>query len=175
MKQSTKIRTAAANFAIPRDRDEADEFIFKIGEAIRDRAIVQNACDETIAAAKAQFEEKGAPMTAAIERLTKGLQTWCEVNRAELLADGGGKTVKFGNGEVAWRARPASVTLRNIEKIIEWCRARGSQFLRVRTEVSKEAMLACPDEAKKVPGVTIASAGEDFIVTPLAEPLKEAL
>lgn len=169
----SKRKASAADFASPRDRDEADEFIYKIGEAIRDRGLIQAALDDHVAAAKAAYEKRAEPINAAIERLTGGLQAWCEDNRAELLADGG-RTVKFGNGEVAWRARPASVTIRGVEKVIEWCLShRWTVFLRFKTEIDKEAMRAHADAAKKIPGVKIASAGEDFIVTPLESKLED--
>ena len=102
------------------------------------------------------------------------MQTWCEANRKELL-DGDSKTVKFGNGEVAWRNRPPSVTLRGVEAIIEWCkRHRGFlSFLRIKAEVNKDAMLANPKMAAKIPGVKIVSGIEDFIVTPLSAALEK--
>ncbi len=175
MAKQTKIKTAAANYAIPRDREEADKFIFEIFAATRRRAVIQTALDAELADLKARYEDAAAPLNSSIDLLTKGLQTWCEANRRALL-QGNLKTVKFGNGYVSWRMRPASVTLRGIEKIIKWCRAqrgRFARFLRFKIEVNKEAMLAEPDEASKIPGVTIASGGEDFIVTPLESKLDE--
>lgn len=173
MKQATKIKSAAADWPIPTNRDEADRFIYRIGCAMRGRAGIQADLDAELADLKARYEKRVAPFNEAIEQRTKGLQTWCEANRAELL-DGDSKTVKFGNGEVAWRMRPASVNLRGVEKVIEWCRAhRLSRFLRIKTEINKEAMLADPVKATGIPGVSIASAGEDFIVTPLSAELEE--
>ena len=133
----------------------------------------QNAFDFVIADAKEKASCAAAPSNRSIEDLTRGLQTWCEANRAELL-DGHSKTVVFGNGTVAWRARPASITLRNVEKIIQWLKSRPLLgFLRMKAEINKEAMLSEPAEARRVPGVTIASGGEDFIVEPIAVPLQE--
>jgi phage host-nuclease inhibitor protein Gam len=167
MKKATKIKT----------REEADEFIYKIGEASRDRQLAETAMNEDIAKIKAEYEAKAGPAAVSISKLTWGLQTWCEAHRKELL-DGDSKTVKFGNGEVSWRNRPASVSLRGVEKIIEWLRAhKRRRFLRIKYEVNKEAMLAHPRAARKVPGVKIESAGEDFIVAPFEsqlEPVQEA-
>ncbi len=51
--------------------------------------------------------------------------------------------------------------------MIETCRKLGfTAFFRVKEEVNKEAMLADPDKARLVSGVTIRSAGEDFIIEP---------
>ncbi|MGA9722689.1 MAG: host-nuclease inhibitor Gam family protein [Candidatus Binatus sp.] len=174
-KQQSKVKTAAAVYPIPGTRDEADRFIFMIGEERRIRAVLQAELDFMLAELKQRFEENAAPHLATEEDLTQGLQDWCEANRNELL-DGDSKTAKFGNGEVAWRNRPASVTLRGIEKIIAAIKRRPSVrtlFLRIKTEVNKESMLDHPKLAQKIPGVTIASAGEDFIVTPLSAELEQ--
>jgi len=55
-----------------------------------------------------------------------------------------------------------------VEAIIEGCKVAGlEKFIRVKEEINKDAMLAEPDQAMKVPGVTIKSGGEDFIIEPL--------
>jgi phage host-nuclease inhibitor protein Gam len=173
VKAKNKIKNAAANYPIPRDRDEADEFIFRIGGLMRDRALIQGALDGNLAALKAEYEDKALPINFALAQQIKGLQTWCETNRAELL-DGDSKTAKFGNGEVSWRKRPAKVTLRGIEEILAYLAEHElDRFVRVSKEVNKEAMLDDAVEAAKVPGVSIGSAGEDFIVTPLEAPLEK--
>ena len=173
MPKPQKIKTPAADYAIPSNREEADEFIFKIGEASRDRQLAETAMNEDIAKIKAEYERKAEPAAAAIKKLTAGLQTWCETHRKDLLK-GDSKTVKFGNGEVSWRARPPKVTLRGIEKILAWLeKHKLDRFVRIIREINKEAMLSDPVEAGKIPGVTIGSAGEDFIVTPFEAQLEE--
>ena len=172
MGKSNKLKTPAADYLIPRDREEADEFIYKIGEASRDRQLAETAMNEDIAKIKAEYERKSEPAAAAIKRLTAGLQTWCETHRKTLLI-GDSKTVKFGNGEVSWRARPPKVTLRGLEKILAWLdKHKLYRFVRIIREINKEAMLSDPVEARKIPGVTIGSAGEDFIVTPFESELE---
>src|ERR1700676_321312 len=109
-RSAQKIKVPAAKYPIPRDRDDADEFIREIGSLMRDRDLIQIALDANLAALKAEYEAKAKPINEQLQGRQAGLQDWCEVNRAELLKDGG-KTVKFGNGEVSWRNRPASVTL----------------------------------------------------------------
>jgi phage host-nuclease inhibitor protein Gam len=170
--KSAKIKTPAADYAIPSNREEADEFIYKIGEASRDRQLAETAMNEDIAKIKAEYEAKAGPAAVAISKLTWGLQTWCETHRKELL-DGDSKTVKFGNGEVSWRARPPKVTLRGLDKILAWLdKHKLDRFVRIIREINKEAMLADAVEARKVPGVSIASAGEDFIVAPFESQLE---
>jgi phage host-nuclease inhibitor protein Gam len=168
-----KLKTAAADYPIPSNREEADEFIREIGSLMRDRELIQIALVANFAALKAEYEAKAKPINQQLQDRQAGLQTWCETNRAELLRDGG-KTAKFGNGEVSWRNRPASVTLRGVDAIIAYCKDKLNWlFLRINIEVSKEMMLANQDLARKIPGVTIASAGEDFIITPINAPLQE--
>ncbi len=67
------------------------------------------------------------------------------------------------------------MTLRGVDAIIEHLKGKRSLrgFLRVKYEVDKEAMAAKAAAAAKVPGVTIASAGEDFIIEPFEAELVE--
>jgi phage host-nuclease inhibitor protein Gam len=167
-----KIKTPAGDYEIPQNREEADEFIYKIGEATRDRQLAETAMNEDIARIKAEYEAKAGPAAVAIAKLTWGLQTWCEAYRQDLLK-GDSKTVKFGNGKVSWRARPPKVTLRGIKKILAWLeKHKLDRFVRIIREVNKEAMLSDPAAAAKIPGVKIGSAGEDFIVAPFESQLE---
>ncbi|MDR1660890.1 MAG: host-nuclease inhibitor Gam family protein [Azoarcus sp.] len=45
-----------------------------------------------------------------------GIQLWCEAHRAELTTTGG-KTTNLVTGEVSWRQRPPSVSVRQQEKV----------------------------------------------------------
>jgi phage host-nuclease inhibitor protein Gam len=173
--KQSKVKMAAANYPIPRDREEADDFIRQIGGLMRDRALIQTALDDNLAALKAEYEKKAEPLALQTIGMMKGLQTWCEANRAELRDGGDSKTVKFGNGEVAWRLRPRKVNLRGIEEILKYLEGHAGlhHFIRITKEINKEAMLDDPAAATGVPGVSIASAGEDFIITPINAPLQE--
>jgi phage host-nuclease inhibitor protein Gam len=173
MAQAKKINTPAIDYSIPRDRDECDEFIYNLGEAVRSRDLAENAMNRDLAQIKSEYEAKAAPVAAAISRLTAGIQGYCEAHRAEL-CKGDAKTFRFGNGEVRWRHRPPKVTLRGVEKILDWCKThRLRKFIRVTEELSKEAMLADAAKAQTIPGVSIASAGEDFAVEPFNATLEE--
>jgi phage host-nuclease inhibitor protein Gam len=171
-----KLKAPALTYPAPQNREEADEFIFKLGQLQRDRIDLETAMNEALAAAKLEHENLGKPLAEEIAALMASLQTYCEAHREEL-CPGKLKTVKFGNGEISWRSRPPKVTLRGgIEKIIAWCKTHGlALFVRTIEQVNKEAMLDYPDRAMKVPGVSIASAGEDFIVKPLQSELEEVL
>jgi len=61
---------------------------------------------------------------------------------------------------------PLSVSLRDAESILKSLRSLGLQrFIRIKEEVSKEAMLKEPDVAKTVKGVSI-SQREEFVAKP---------
>lgn len=166
MAKAKKSKTAAAKVAVPQSRAEAAEFIRRIGEANRQVVRLQAAMNDRIAAVKAHYEASAAPAAAEAEALTTGLATWCEANRAAITG-GDKKSADLGTGIVKWRLRPPSVRISGVEAVIERLRAAGlGKFLRDKSEINKEAMQAEPDLARGIVGVTIGSAGEDFVVEP---------
>ena len=101
-------------------------------------------------------------------RLQTGVQTWCEANRAELTKDGKTKTANLTTGEVRWRKRPPSVTIKGVDVVLETLQRLGlTRFIRVKNEPNKEAMLAEPEAVRGIAGISIVTGQEDFIVTPL--------
>lgn len=173
-----RIKRAAEAVPVPRNAEEAAAFVARIGEAARARDLVQAALDETVAAAKTQAEAEAAPHLRAIGDLTRGVQTWAEANR-DLLCQGGRKTVPLPTGEVGWRTRPPSVRISGVAAVVARIKAMGClQFLRVKEEVDKQAMLAEPEAAAAIEGVSVGSGGEDFFVAPagmaLSEPVASA-
>ena len=163
-----KLKRASASVAVPLDGDEAGVWLERIGEAVRSRTLIETALNEQLAALRAEAEAEARPHEAAIEQMTRGLQLWAEGNRAALTRNGATKTVRLGTaGEVAWRARPRSVRITGVDAVIETLRKLGMvKFLRTKTEIDKEAMLREPAEAGRVPGVKVASEGEEFVVVP---------
>jgi phage host-nuclease inhibitor protein Gam len=170
----TRVKRAAEVARAPRDAAEANEYLAQIGAIQRDLVVIQAALDERIAAAKARAEAEAAPLLAAVERDTRGLQLWAEANRDALTGGGRSKTVQLPSGEIAWRQRPPSVRIRDAAGVLVALAARGlGRFVRVKEEIDKEAMLREPGVASGVPGVSIGSAGEEFVVSPLEMKLAE--
>ncbi len=98
--------------------------------------------------------------------LLDGIAIWCEANRAELLK-AGGKTANLITGEVQWRQRPPSVSVRAADKVIATLRALGlSRLVRSKDEVDKEAILSEPQAVAGVAGITVVKGVEDLVVTP---------
>lgn len=128
--------------------------------------------NDAISWSKEQAEQLASPKRDEVKVLLTGLRTWCEAHRNDLTNGGKTKTGDLGTGTVSWRMRPSKVTLRDVEAVIERIKQLGLwRFLRVKEEPNKEAMLAEPPLARTIAGVTITSAGEDFI----AEPFEAAL
>lgn len=168
-KKATRIKTDT--FAVRyQTRDEVEVAIKKIGDLNRELerlAIEQNdrlaAITEEYAPLMNAIKEKLAPKQDAV-------QAWCESRRDELTQNGKTKTGSFNTGEVQWRQRPPSVGIRGVDSVLDSLKMRGfTQFIRIKEEINKEAMLNEPDTAASVPGVTIKTGVEDFVITPFEQ------
>jgi phage host-nuclease inhibitor protein Gam len=165
-----KLKRAAETAQAPETREEAERMLARLGEIQREKTLLSTALEETLAAERTRVEAQALPLTAEAEQLTRGIQLWAEANRRSLTQDGRTKTIRLSTGEIAWRARPPSVKLRDQGAILEFLAKMGlARFIRTKTEVNREAMLAEPSVARDVPGVTISSEGEEFVVSPLTE------
>ncbi|WP_026379386.1 host-nuclease inhibitor Gam family protein [Afifella pfennigii] len=164
-KQRTKTR--GANLPVPQSRDEAAEAVRIVGELSRQIARIEADLNDRIAGLKETAEQQAAPLREQVTAKTEGLKVWAEANRTALTENGKVKFADLGTGKISWRMRPPSVRLRQIDAVIETVQKLGfTHFLRTKVEVSKDAMLADPDKARLVPGVTLGSGGEDFVVEP---------
>lgn len=162
---------------IPATDDECDQRIEAFGMTQRVLDALQVDLNERVAKLKADFETAAGHHTAYQSALGEAIEAYCKANRKRLTDDGKVKSYAFGNGTVGWRAAPPSVRLKKIDQIIAWVLEQPGRsfrkFLRVTHEVSKEAMLANPEKAAEIPGVTIKSAGEKFYVTPIGLELEQ--
>jgi phage host-nuclease inhibitor protein Gam len=169
-----KTKTKAMSAPAAQSRDEAQRMVAEIGEISRELARQEADLGDALAKVKADAEAKALPLKTRQIDLHEAVQKWAEANRAELTRDGRTKTVELTTGKVSWRNRPDSVGLRGVEAIIEHLKTKlEGRFLRTKYEVDKDAMLGAKDDARKVPGVTIKSAGEEFIVEPFDALLAE--
>ncbi len=172
-KKNTRIKTEAARYKVPQSHDECVEAIAQIGRLQRERARIEAAMNDDLAAIRQAYEEQAKPLGDEIRQLTDGVQTFCEANRDRLTQGGKVKFARLASGEIKWRMRPPKVSLRGIDNIIEACKRLGlTRFLRVKEEVNKDAMLAEPEVAQGLTGVNI-SQGEDFVVVPFETELEE--
>lgn len=167
MKKPSKTKTLGVNLPVPQSRDDAAIAIRQIGERNREIARIEADMNDKLAFIKEEAELRAAPLKEDVSGLTEGLKVWAEANRDSLTNKGKVKFADLGTGKINWRLRPAKVSIRKVEDVLDTLKRLGLQrFLRVKEEVNKEAMLEAPEEARGVAGVTIGSEGEDFIVEP---------
>ncbi|ELK3731030.1 host-nuclease inhibitor Gam family protein, partial [Salmonella enterica subsp. enterica serovar Montevideo] len=111
-----------------------------------------------------------APIKTDIETLSKGVQGWCEANRDELTNGGKVKTANLVTGDVSWRVRPPSVSIRGMDAVMETLERLGLQrFIRTKQEINKEAILLEPKAVAGVAGITVKSGIEDFSIIPFEQ------
>jgi phage host-nuclease inhibitor protein Gam len=162
-------------------REAAAAAVVVIGNLRRAIAGLEAGLNDEIAKLTEAAEKTAQPYREQLEAAAAGLEAWCTEHRKELTNGGKTKTIELGTGTVAWRRRPPSVRLRGkVQDIIARCLdARMPRifrtFVRTKYELNKEAMLARPDKAEELDGVTIVSAGEDFAIDPLEAEIAEAV
>lgn len=162
-----RVKAPALAVIAPATAEQADQMIRRIGELARDKLIIQASLDEKIATIKTSAEAEAEPISKEIGNLSLAVQAWAEANREELTRGGRVKTHKMPSGEVAWRHRPASVRITSPDVVTNLLISMGlEKFLRRKVEIDRDALKASPAEARKVPGISVGSAGEEFIVTP---------
>jgi phage host-nuclease inhibitor protein Gam len=147
-------------------REETMDAIKALGDAQRELARVETSINDEIAEITQREKGRIDALKERIDALTTGIHWWCEANRLALCA-GGGKTANLITGEVSWRQRPPSVTVRAVDKVIDTLQRLGlGRFIRSKAEVNKEAILADPKSVAGVPGINVVQGVEDFAVTP---------
>ncbi len=166
LKTALKNKTKAIS-RVPQNREDAVFAISRIGE-LRSKIAAQKAlADQVVRLAAEKLEADTAELLEELAEHERGVQTYCEANRLALTNDGRVKYHDFGSGRINWRSRPPKVSIRGMEAVIEGCKKLGlSAFIRTREELNKDAMLADPDKARLVSGVSISSEGEDFVIEP---------
>ncbi|QOF67417.1 host-nuclease inhibitor Gam family protein [Actinobacillus sp. GY-402] len=167
-KKATRIKSDT--FVIRyQSRDEVESAITTIGLLQRELQRKATEQNDELAAITDRYAPQLAALQDQIKPIQAAIQAWCESNRDELLP-GKAKTIEFNTGSVQWRQRPPSVVLRGIDSVLEALKNRGLlHFIRVKEEVNKEAMLNEPEKAAGVPGVTIKTGVEDFVITPFEQ------
>ena len=162
------------NIPAPQTDDEAADYIEFVGQYQRTLRSLSDDLKVATAKPKKEYEEKAEPLKIQLKEKLDGLEKYCAAHRDRLTEGGKRKFFDFKTGRVLWRLRPASVTLRGINAVIEACKNLGlTKFVRTREEINKEAMLENPQEASSINGVNISSSGEDFSVEPAGEHLKD--
>ncbi|MCM2480194.1 host-nuclease inhibitor Gam family protein [Serpentinimonas maccroryi] len=154
---------------VPQSKNEAAEQIKILGDLQREFERERATMNDGIAGLTQQHQPALAELQQRMDALMAGIQTWAEANRTQLCGENDrlGKTVNLVTGEVSWRVRPPSVSIRGVEQVLDTLLRMGlERFVRSKQEPDKEAMRLDPDAVRGIAGISIVTGQEDFIVRP---------
>lgn len=145
---------------------EVQMAIRELGDLQRQIVRLETKINDEIGVVSDKYAQKITPLQLKVDEFSSAVQIWCEANRSNLLVKGL-KTAKLITGEVAWRIRPPSVSIRGKEAVIDSLKKLGlTHLIRTKEEPNKEAILEHSDEVADIKGISITSSVEDFIITP---------
>jgi phage host-nuclease inhibitor protein Gam len=152
--------------AVPKDQNEANKLIAKIGINQRKIEVINQRINERIERIKSEIAEQMKDLSDEITDDVEGLFAYAEANRDDLTDGGRTKTVKLPNGELAWRTTPPAVSIRGSQTVLATFEKLGlQQFIREKKEVDKEAILRERELIEGIKGISI-SQKEEFVVKP---------
>lgn len=160
-----KIKSSAQAIAVPQSKADVQRDIKALGDAQRELVRTETFINDELAKITKALAPRIEALRMQITGLQSGVQTWCEAHRLEIC--GKGKSANLITGEVSWRVRPPSVTVRKAEDVIDQLGALGlTEFVRTKHEINKDAILAAPEQVKNIRGITLNTGVEDFVITP---------
>jgi phage host-nuclease inhibitor protein Gam len=140
---------------VPQTRQEFETLAVQLGEGMRALGAAADGASNEIARVKLALKNDTAELEKRIEAQWEALAAYATAHRAELLPDNR-KSVSIAAGIIGWRLSTPSVKLTDEDEVIDAIEALGFvQFLREKTEIDKVALLAQPELAAKIDGVTI--------------------
>ena len=152
---------------VPQTLDDVAADIRRIGDLNRQITRYQTELNDRIAEITATYQPLLDELREQIKPLQAGVQVWCEANRHDLTRGGRVKTANFTTGEVQWRQRPPSVSVRGVDAVLSVLAELGlSRFIRTKQEVNKDAILAEPEAVRGVAGISVVTGVEDFVIVP---------
>lgn len=147
--------------------EETQSAIKEMGDIQREFLRKTTKMNDEIALITENYAGDLEDLKCRVDELQTGIQAFCESRRFDLTQNGKMKTVKFTTGEVSWRQRPPSVSIRGTDGVLEMLERMGlNKFIRQKQEVNKDAILNEPDEVKGIAGITVKTGIEDFVVKP---------
>ncbi len=162
---------------VPKNREEAAEFVRRVGDAQRELKRIAADAQGRIVAIQEKVGKEAQPHQERIDRFVDGLFLFFDTNRAELTESGKRKSVDLATGTIGEHTNPHKVDLtEKTEVVLENLRKLnlGEQFIRSIEEVNREAMLKSEESrtlAATVKGVKVVQVVE-FRVKP-SETLEE--
>ncbi|ECG8634042.1 host-nuclease inhibitor Gam family protein [Salmonella sp. NW805] len=171
-KKVSRLKAAAASYT-PQSREQVSIDIKKIGDIQRELTRIEADANDQIAVIMNQNTPKIEALRAELDVLQKGVQTWCEANRSSI-TKGSSKTANLITGEVAWRTKPDSVSIKGVELVLEALKKlKLDRFIRRKEEVNKDAILADKKAVENIKGISIVSGKEVFSITPFEQEIEK--
>ncbi|EAU6991963.1 host-nuclease inhibitor Gam family protein [Salmonella enterica] len=171
-KKVSRLKAAAASYT-PQSKEQVSIDIKKIGDIQRELTRIEADANDQIAVIMNQNTPKIEALRAELDVLQKGVQTWCEANRSSI-TKGSSKTANLITGEVAWRTKPDSVSIKGVELVLEALKKlKLDRFIRRKEEVNKDAILADKKAVENIKGISIVSGKEVFSITPFEQEIEK--
>ncbi|EOA1531578.1 host-nuclease inhibitor Gam family protein [Salmonella enterica subsp. enterica serovar Braenderup] len=171
-KTKSRLKAAAASYT-PQSKEQVSIDIKKIGDIQRELTRIEADANDQIAVIMNQNTPKIEALRAELDVLQKGVQTWCEANRSSI-TKGSSKTANLITGEVAWRTKPDSVSIKGVELVLEALKKlKLDRFIRRKEEVNKDAILADKKAVENIKGISIVSGKEVFSITPFEQEIEK--
>ncbi|EAM6405863.1 host-nuclease inhibitor protein Gam [Salmonella enterica] len=171
-KKTSRLKAAAASYT-PQSKEQVSIDIKKIGDIQRELTRIEADANDQIAVIMNQNTPKIEALRAELDVLQKGVQTWCEANRSSI-TKGSSKTANLITGEVAWRTKPDSVSIKGVELVLEALKKlKLDRFIRRKEEVNKDAILADKKAVENIKGISIVSGKEVFSITPFEQEIEK--
>ena len=172
-KRATRVKSEVQEIAL-QTQDEVALAIKQIGDLEREQVRLTTQQADEKAAVDEKYTAQLTTLKEQVKPLQKAVQAFCESRRLELTNGGKQKTAYFTTGEMQWRAKPPAVLAKGIDSILESLRNLGLfRFIRTKEELNKEAMLAEPEVARSISGVTIREGVEEFVIKPNDEEVRK--
>lgn len=182
MTSKKRVKRPATKFKVPDSHSACNDAIFELGKLQRKReAIITDtknqieAMKEAMKALKNKVKDEIKPLDKQIKETSDGIHMFCEANRAKLTKNETIKYHQFDAGEVNWRYTPPAVTFKGTlaELLAEIQKMQLREFIRIKEEADRDAMLRNPELARTVEGVEITQR-EEFVITPNDTNIEEA-
>ena len=158
-------KTRAEKLPVPQSDTELMHAVGEIGTIEREDEIDKAQLDQQVANLKAGYGERPKARKARLGGLIKACMTYVAANAARLL--GKRRSHKLETGTVGYRTGRRTVKITGEAAVIAALQEAGlDQFVRIKREVNRDAILSDPDAVEGIDGIEVTEPGESFFVEP---------
>ena len=149
---------------VPKGKAELGQFVFQIREAEQRINEIENDSQKEILELKNKINElekkaknKAKPYEVKSNELAQGVYIFAEGHRVELTDEGARKTVELAAGDkIRWYFTPPAVEVDDEKEALKELERRElSEFIRVKKEIDKEAILREPEKIKNLKHLSV--------------------